>query len=136
MKGVSPEVISVEDLSAAFEETMKLLSNWCFNPWAEFKPGEVIVLAPEGTRAMWPAEDDSEEDDSQIMMSDSLPLTRSFANWLIGKDVLITSWESCKFIEADAVISIETPKEKNNFFGKHLARSRARKVLTVFQVGA
>ena len=96
------------------------------------------MLAPEATRAMWPEEDYrlTVYEDFQRKMSDSLPLTRSFANWLIGKDVLITSWESCKFIEADAVIVIETPKEKNNFFGKHLARSRARKVLTVFQVGA
>ena len=131
MKGVSPEVISVEDLSAAFEETMKLLSNWCFNPWSEFKPNEIVVLAPEATRAMWP-----EEDDSQIMMSDSLPFTRSFVDWLAGKDVLIASWENCKFIEADVVVVIETPKEKDNFFGKHLARSRARKMLTVFEVAA
>ena len=136
MKGVSPEVVSVEDLSAAFEETMKLLSNWCFNPWAQFKPNEVVVIAPEGTRAMWPAEDDSEEDDSQIMMSDSLPFTRSFVDWLAGKDVLIASWENCKFIEADAVVVIETPREKDDFFGKCIARSRARKVLTVFQVAA
>ena len=135
MKGVAAEVIkaklifSVEDLDVAFEETMKLLSNWCFNPWAQFKPRQVVVLAPEGTRAMWPAEDDSQ-----------IPFTRSYVDWLAGKDVLITSWDNCGFIEADVVVVIEMPKDDNEFgkdsIGKHLARSRARKVLTVFQVKA
>ena len=134
------EVVSVANLGIAFEETAKKLLSWCFNPWAEFKPSEVVVLvlAPEATRAIWPEEDYrlTVYEDSQRKMSESLPFTRSLVDWLAGKDVLITSWGNCKFIEADAVIVIETPKEKDNFFGKHLARSRARKMLTVFQVGA
>ena len=112
MKSVSPEVVSVEDLDAAFRETVKKVLSW-----SKFKPNEVVVLAPEGTKAMWPEEG----------------FTRSFVAWLTGKGVLITSLENCKFIEADGVVVIEMLKD--NFFDKCIARSRARKVLTVFQVG-
>ena len=67
----------------------------------------------------------------------TIPLTRDFEEWRQGKGVLIATWGRFKGLEADAVVIIETPmgNEARETTSRYVARSRAKHLLTVIEVG-
>ena len=66
----------------------------------------------------------------------NIPVTKEFDRWRDGKGVLITTWGKFKGLEADAIVIIESPDHQDNLTNanRYVSRSRAKYVLTVFQV--
>ena len=66
----------------------------------------------------------------------AIPATTSYEKWGEDKDVLIAFWHRFKGLEADAIVTNETPvrddaRERAN---RYVARSRAKHLLTVVEV--
>ena len=66
----------------------------------------------------------------------AIPATTSYEEWGEDKGVLIASWHRFKGLEADAIVTNETPvrddaRERAN---RYVARSRAKHLLTVVEV--
>ncbi len=58
----------------------------------------------------------------------AIPATRSIEEWAEGKGVLIATWHRFKGLEADAIVTIETPVrvDARERLNRYVARSRAK----------
>ena len=67
----------------------------------------------------------------------AIPATRSFEEWGGDKGVLIASWHRFKGLEANAIVTIETPvrDDARERVNRYVARSRAKHLLAVIGVG-
>ena len=66
----------------------------------------------------------------------AIPATKSIEEWGEDKGVLIASWHRFKGLEADAIVTIETPvrDDARERVQRYMARSRAKHLLTVIEV--
>ena len=66
----------------------------------------------------------------------AIPATKNFEEWGEDKSVLIASWHRLKGLEADAIVTIETPvrDEGRERVNRYVARSRAKHLLCVIEV--
>ena len=65
-----------------------------------------------------------------------IPATKSLKIWCEDKGVLIASWHRFKGLEADAIVTIETPDrdDAREWVNRYVALSRATYLLTVIEV--
>ena len=122
--GDEPEVVRVRTLADAFREAGRRVRNLCMPNLGGLRFSQIAVLAPGFSRDDWPAQ------------FGAIPATKSFEEWGEDKGVLIASWHRFKGLEADAIVTIETPvrddaKERVN---RYVARSRAKHLLMVIEV--
>ena len=85
---------------------------------------QVAVLAPGFSSGDWPDQ------------FGAIPATKSFEEWDGNKGVLIASWHRFKGLEADAIVTIETPArdDARERVNRYVARSRAKHLLMVIVV--
>lgn len=123
--GDAPVIVRTRTLSAAFKEAGKRVRLLCMKNQGGLKMSQVAVLTPGFTERHWPAH------------FDTISLTQSFDEWRRGTGVLIASWSRFKGLEADAIVIIEAPAKDNTYVNanKYVARSRAKHLLIVIEVG-
>lgn len=123
--GDEPEIIQVRTIVEAFREAGKRVRALCMSNLGGLKMSQVAVLAPGSTDKQWPAH------------FDTIPLTKSFEQWARGECVLIASWGRFKGLEADAIVIIETSSgdDAKELANRYVARSRAKHLLSVIEVG-
>ena len=124
--GEEPAMVSVGTLSEAVQAAGRRVRELCLSNVGGLKASQVAVLAPASVDEFWPGR------------FATIPLTRDFEEWRQGKGVLIATWGRFKGLEADAVVIIETPmgNEARETTSRYVARSRAKHLLTVIEVGA
>ena len=124
--GEEPAMVSVGTLREAVQAAGRRVRELCLSNIGGLKTSQVVVLAPAAVDEFWPDR------------FATIPLTRDFEEWRQGKGVLIATWGRFKGLEADAVVIIETPmsNEARETTSRYVARSRAKHLLTVIEVGA
>jgi hypothetical protein len=123
--GDAPEIVRVRTLAEALKEAGKRVRLLCMPNQGGLEMSQVAVLAPGFTERHWPAH------------FDTIPLTQSFEQWRRAECVLIASWSRFKGLEADAIVIIEVPTKDETHVdaNRYVARSRAKHLLTVIEVG-
>ena len=123
-EGDEPEVARVRTLDDAFREAGRRVRNLCMPNLGGLKFSQVAVLAPGYSSHDWPEQ------------FGAVPATTSFEEWNENKGVLIASWHRFKGLEADAIVTIETPvrNDARERVNRYVARSRAKHLLTVIEV--
>ena len=123
--GEEPAMVSVDTLREAVQAAGRRVRELCLSNVGGLKTSQVAVLAPAAVDEFWPDR------------FATIPLTRDFEEWRQGKGVLIATWGRFKGLEADAVVIIETPigNEARETTSRYVARSRAKHLLTVIEVG-
>ena len=116
--GDEPEVVRVRTLDDAFREAGRRIRNLCMPNLGGLRFSQAAVLAPRFSSDDWPAQ------------FGAIPATKSFEEWGEDKGVLIASWHRFKGLEADAIVTIETPvrddgRERVN---RYVARGRGRSI--------
>ena len=98
--------------------------NLCMPNLGGLKFSQVAVLAPGYSSHDWPEQ------------FGAVPATTSFEEWNENKGVLLASWHRFKGLEADAIVTIETPvrNDARERVNRYVARSRAKHLLTVIEV--
>ena len=124
--GEEPAMVSVGTLREAVRTAGRQIREMCLSNAGGLKPSQVAVLAPASVDELWP---------DRVA---TIPLTRDFDEWRRGEGVLIATWGRFKGLEADAVVIIETPmgNEARETTSRYVARSRAKHLLTVIEVGS
>ena len=122
--GDEPEVVRVRTLADAFREAGRRVRNLCMPNLGGLRFSQVAVLAPGFSSDDWPDQ------------FGTIPATQSFEEWGEDKGVLIASWHRFKGLEADAIVTIETPvrDDARERVNRYVARSRAKHLLTVIEV--
>ena len=121
--GDEPEVVRLRTLADAFREAGRRVRNLCMPNLGGLKFSQIAVLAPGFSRDDWPAH------------FGAIPATKSFEEWGEDKGVLIASWHRFKGLEADAIVTIETPvrDDARERVNRYVARSRAKHLLMVIE---
>lgn len=121
--GDEPEVVRVRTLADAFREAGRRVRNLCMPNLGGLRFSQVAVLAPGFSVADWPDR------------FGTVPATKSFEEWSGDKGVLIASWHRFKGLEADAIVTIETPvrDDARERVNRYVARSRAKHLLMVIE---
>ena len=121
--GDEPEVVRVRTLADAFREAGRRVRNLCMPNLGGLRFSQIAVLAPGFSSNNWPAQ------------FGAIPATKSFEEWREDKGVLIASWHRFKGLEADAIVTIETPvrNDARERVNRYVARSRAKHLLTVIE---
>ena len=112
--GEDPVMVSVGTVSEAFRAAGKHVRELCESGQGGLQPSQAAVLAPAFTEKEWPEK------------FGTIALTRDFDEWRRGEGVLIATWGRFKGLEADAVVSVETPMRKRSAGRRRRATSRAR----------
>ena len=122
--GDEPEVVPVRTLADAFREAGRRVRNLCMPNLGGLRFSQVAVLAPGFSSDDWPDQ------------FGAIPATKSFEEWGEDKGVLIASSYRFKGLEADAIVTIETPArdDARERVNRYVARSRAKHLLTVIEV--
>ena len=122
--GDEPEVVRVRTLADAFREAGRRVRNLCMPNLGGLRFSQAAVLAPGFSSDDWPDQ------------FGAIPATKSFEEWGEDKGVLIVSWHRFKGLEADAVVTIETPvrDDARERVNRYVARSRAKHLLMVIEV--
>ncbi len=123
--GDQPEILQARTLRDGFAKAGKQVREWCMSGAGGLRTSQVAVLASGSSEHAWPSD------------FQPVPVTRNFNQWRKNKGVLLSSWSRFKGLEADAIVVLETPvadggRENVN---RYVARSRAKHLLTVIQVG-
>jgi hypothetical protein len=123
--GDAPRFVRVANVRDAFQQAGKQVREWCMSNEGGLKPCQVAVLAPGNTERNWPTD------------FQTVHLTKDFEEWRNSKGVLIASWARFKGLEADAIVIVEmqAPDNAQERANRYVARSRAKHLLTVIQVG-
>ena len=121
--GDEPEVVRVRTLADAFREAGRRVRNLCMPNLGGLRFSQIAVLAPGFSSDDWPAQ------------FGAIPATKSFKEWGEDKGVLIASWHRFKGLEADAIVTIETPvrDDARERVNRYVARSRAKHLLMVIE---
>ena len=121
--GDEPEVIRVRTLADAFREAGRRVRNLCMPNLGALRFSQIAVLAPGFSSDDWPAQ------------FGAIPATKSFEEWGEDEGVLIASWHRFKGLEADAIVTIETPvrDDARERVNRYVARSRAKHLLMVIE---
>jgi DNA helicase IV len=90
------------------------------------KTSQVAVLMPGSSEREWPRD------------FQTVSITRHFDRWRKNEGVLLASWSRFKGLEADAIVILEIPVADGGHedVSRYVARSRAKHLLTVVQVGS
>ncbi|MCY4575638.1 MAG: hypothetical protein OXC55_03405, partial [Chloroflexi bacterium] len=122
--GDEPEVVRVRTLADAFREAGRRVRNLCMPNLGGLRFSQVAVLAPGYSSDDWPDQ------------FGAIPATMSFEEWGEDNGVLIASWHRFKGLEADAIVTVETPvrDEGRERVNRYVARSRAKHLLVVVEV--
>ena len=122
-EGDAPEIINSPNLDQALREAAKKVRAWCTSAAGGLKHSQVAVLLSGHTQNKWPKD------------FQTVPATREFKSWRKNEGVLVTSWRRFKGLEADAIVIVEAADKQNSSSDQYVARSRAKHVLTIIQVG-
>ena len=122
--GDEPEIVQVRTLADAFREAGRRVRGLCMPNLGGLRMSQVAVLAPGYTSKEWPAR------------FGTIPVAKDYEQWSQDEGVLMDSWHRFKGLEADAIVIIETPgkHDARERVNRYVARSRAKHLLTVFEV--
>ena len=123
--GMSLSIVHAGSIEDAFREAGRRVRQLCMPNLGGLRMSQVAVLAPGFSGDDWPEQ------------FGAIPATRSFEEWGEGKGVLIASWHRFKGLEADAIVIIDTSgrDEGRERVNRYVARSRAKHLLSVIEVG-
>lgn len=124
--GDEPRIERVESVAEAFRAAGKHVRSLCMTPQSGLARSQVAVLAASATQQQWPES------------LGGVRLTRDLDEWQRGHAVLLDTWGRFKGLEADAIVLIETPVRDRKWqaINRYVARSRAKHLLTVIEVGS
>ena len=124
--GDVPEFLSTPTLRDAFQLAGKRVRELCMPGSGGLKTSQVAVLVPSGSDKDW------------SVIFKTVPATSDFEKWRADKGVLIAPWRRFKGLEADAIVIVEDASKSGDLKeteNRYVARSRAKHLLTVIQVG-
>jgi hypothetical protein len=125
--GDTPEFLSAPTLRDAYQLAGKRVREWCMPGAGGLKTSQVAVLVSSGF------------DKDLSVIFKTVAATEDFEAWRNGNGVLVAPWRRFKGLEADAIVIVEGPSKSddpNERANRYVARSRAKHLLTVIQVGA
>ena len=124
--GDPPEFIRAKNFGEALRKAAEKIRQWCMPAAGGLKLSQTAVLVPGGTDAEWPQD------------FGAVKLTKNFDHWRVNRGVLIATWSRFKGLEADAIVIIDKPESKPEveLRNQYVARSRAKHLLVVIEVGA
>ncbi len=122
--GDEPEIVQVRTFADAFREAGRRVRGLCMPNLGGLEMSQVAVLAPGFSAEDWPDH------------FGAIAATRCFEEWGRNEGVLIASWHRFKGLEADAIVTIETPvrDDARESVNRYVARSRAKHLLIAIEV--
>ena len=123
--GDEPSMTQVTTLQEGFREAGRQVRSWCIGNAGGLRLAQVAVLAPGGSKRDWPQD------------FKNVAVTEDLERWRRNEGVLLTTWGRFKGLEADAIVILETPMndDPHENANRYVARSRAKHLLTVIDVG-